>query len=129
MVLLSTILHWLAVPVAHATTTLDQAFGSNMGLGQMWSQMKAWFPHSGSAGNLVSDLAGNIYTIFQETLGWVAAALLAYAGLRLSFGGVNEEGVSAWKSVLKNVLIGLIAAMVAEALLGFLVTLYEQAFS
>lgn len=129
MAMLSLILHWLSVPVAHATTTLQDAFKNGDGLSSMWSQMAAWFPHTSSAGNLVEDLTGRIYTIFKETIGWVAAALLAYGGVRLSFGGVNEEGVSAWKSTMKNVLIGLIAAMVAEAFLMFLVTLFEAAFA
>ncbi len=115
----------LFIPKASAVT-LDQ-IGSGPGISDMWSQIKDVFPMSSEGANLPDTLFGKINTTILGLIAGVGVAMLIYAGVKMMSGGGNEEGFNEAKKIATNVVIGLIAAMVADAVIVYAVTLLTAA--
>lgn len=107
------------ISVAHAS--LGSVLSSQgKGVGTMWKSFMAIFPFGDAKGTeAVSGMLGSVQKIILGGIAATGVALLAYAGARLAMTGWNEEGITKAKSVVKNVVIGLIGALLADVLVVY----------
>lgn len=109
----------LRIPVAHAS--LGSALSKQgKGVGTMWKSFMNLFPFGEAHGTeAVSGMLGSVQKIIVGGVAATGVALLAYAGARLAMTGWNEEGITKAKSIAKNVVIGVIGAMLADVLIMY----------
>ncbi|MFA6522830.1 MAG: hypothetical protein WCS85_00460 [Candidatus Peribacteraceae bacterium] len=129
MPLLRAIVGIVRIPVAHASLSSALSSQEN-GVGKMWEVFMGLFPFGDESGTgFVSGMLGSVQMIILGGISATGVALLAYAGARLAMTGWNEEGITKAKSIVKNVVIGLIGALLADAIivyaLSFLMTIFK----
>ncbi len=117
MIVLSLLLR-LITPSAHAMALQDLG-AENSGVQSMWDTISDTFPFSGAGSDLPGFIFARIATLVIILIAFVAVALVTYAAARLAMGGWHEESVAESKRIIKNVVIGLIAAVVADAVIWY----------
>jgi hypothetical protein len=106
------------IPHAHAFDV--NQIGSGPGIGQMWGTITALFPYK-SGGLVPNQIMGRVQTILVAIIGSAATVGLGYAALSLVSGGINEEGISKAKTIAKNVIFGLILAILADGIVNYVI--------
>lgn len=95
---------------------IDQIGQGAPGISEMWNRITALFPFARTGAALPGNFITGVASVVGGLIAFVAVALIAYAGARATFAGFSEESVSKAKSTVKNVVIGLIAALVGDVL-------------
>ncbi len=109
------------IPKAFAVT-LDQV-GSGPGISDMWSKIQEVFPFSSEGASLPGTVFDKVNEVILGLIAGVAVAMLTYAGVRMMSSGGGEEGYNQAKKIAINVAIGLIAAMLADVVIVYAVSL------
>jgi hypothetical protein len=110
---------------ALASTVLPRALADNIetlgqgapGITEMWGIVKATFPHTNEGSNGVPFLSLKIADFILKIIGAVAVIMIIYGGLRMIFTG--EEGLNEAKKIVLYAVLGLIAALCAQAAVTF----------
>lgn len=116
------------LPAAHAITLQDigtQVGGGGQapGIAEMWTTISALFPFSFGAALTPVEIFGRINALVLTAIASVAVVLLGFAAVRITTSGFDEQGIAQAKTIAKNVVIGLLAAMVADAVVVWVVSL------
>ena len=108
----------LTVPSALATNVETLGSGAP-GIDEMWSMMKETFPHTDVGADGLSFVALRITDIILRTIGGLAVAMIMYGGIKMI--AQSEEGFGEAKKIVLYAVMGLILAIVADA-----VVIYAQ---
>ncbi|MFA6038862.1 MAG: hypothetical protein WCV62_04995 [Candidatus Peribacteraceae bacterium] len=102
------------LPTAHAVE-LQEIGQGGPGIDRMWQMISSIFPFSFGAEMTPQAIFYSINVLILTTIASVAVVLLGYAAVRITTSGFDEQGIAQAKTIAKNVVIGLLAAMVADA--------------
>jgi len=106
------------VPTAHAFQVSEVGAGA-IGIDAMWQKITSFFPYSSGGALVPNALMGRAQGIIIGCIAGAALIGIAYAGLRLVSGGISEEGIAESKKIVKNVIIGLILAILSDGIILF----------
>lgn len=109
------ILRFLSALVPDAVAkNIEQLGSGDPAIASMWQSIKDIFPHTdvGEAG--VAYIALKITDFILRTIGGLAVVMILWGAIRIITGG--EEGVTEGKKIVMYSVMGLIAAMVADAI-------------
>ena len=87
------------------------------GIDQMWAIVKNTFPHNEQGSNGVPFLALMVAQFILNIIGALAVLMIIYGGIKMIFTG--EEGLNEAKKILLYAVLGLIAALCAQAAVTF----------
>lgn len=87
------------------------------GIDQMWGIVKNTFPHTDEGSNGVPFLALMVADFILKIIGALAVLMIIYGGLKMIF--TAEEGLNEAKKILLYAVLGLIAALCAQAAVTF----------
>jgi hypothetical protein len=87
------------------------------GIDQMWDMITSVFPHTDIGSDGLAFVLLKITDFILKTIGGLAVVMLIYGGIKMITGG--EEGLGEGKKIIMYSLIGLIAAMVADAVVVY----------
>ena len=112
---MNAVIHLLSLlsPSAHATTI--EKLGSNQpSIALMWTILKDYtFPHTNVGTHGVAFIAVKIFDFILRTIGGLAVIIILWGAIRIITGG--EEGVTEGKKIVLYAVLGLIAALCADA--------------
>jgi hypothetical protein len=116
----------LLVPRASAAAL--SATGKGAGISQMWQTIMNVFPSTttGTSASVVDSVFQGINGDILAVIATIAMASIVWAGMRLVMVGVNEEGIASAKRILKNTLIGLTLAIMADLIVNYLWTILDK---
>lgn len=106
------------VPVAHAT--IEQLGINSPGISDMWSQVRSVFPHTDLGAFGFNFVMLSVINFILNTISALAVVMIIYGGIKLTTG--SEEALGEAKKVVTYALLGLVAAMTADAIV--LYTMY-----
>jgi hypothetical protein len=112
------------VPAAHASS-IEQLGAEAPGISDMWGMLKSIFPHTDLGGRGVNFILLAITDFILRTIGAVAVMAIIYGGIKMITSG--EEGLGEAKKILQYAIGGLIAAICADAIVGFALTILKSA--
>jgi hypothetical protein len=118
------ILLLLSAPSAHATG-IDMLGANNPAIAAMWDMIRAVFPYSNMGGNGVTFVSLVITSLILRLIGAIAVVVLIYAGIRMITGG--EEGLGEAKKAVTYALVGLVGALIADAVVNYVIRLVTLA--
>jgi hypothetical protein len=121
------LLQWLVsfvLPAAQAKNIETLGVGAP-GIAPMWQVIKATFPHTNVGAGGVTFLALKIIDFILKSIGALAVIMIIYAGIRMIAQG--EEGLTEGKKIIMYAVIGLIAALCADAVVIFAQVLVSEA--
>ncbi len=104
------------VPRAFARN-LETLGSGSPGIDAMWGMIDAVFPHTNIGGNGLAFVLLRITDFILKTIGGLAVVMLIYAGIRMIAG--REEGLAEGKKIALYAVLGLIAAMCADAVVVY----------
>ncbi len=114
----------LVTPVAHAAG-IEQIGSGAPGIDQMWSTIRSTFPFTDVGAGGVSFLALKVTAFILSMLSAIAALMLVYGGLKMITAG-SEEGFGEAKKILIYTAAGLVCAMLADAVVIYVISILEQ---
>ncbi len=98
-----------------------QTFTGNEGGKQIYAE--------GDLKTLLPEAVGNVISLFLSLIGVILLVIVVYAGFLWLTAGGNEDQVARAKQLIRNGVIGLIIALSAYLITGFVVTQVQQAIS
>ncbi len=121
------LLQWLAtVVLPHAQAKNIETLGVGApGIAAMWQVITATFPHTDVGEEGVTFLALKIIDFILKSIGALAVLMIIYGGIRIIVQG--EEGMTEGKKIILYAVIGLIAAIMADAAVIFVQLLVSEA--
>jgi len=108
----------LSALVPTASAKLSGLGSQGPGVSEMWSSITELFPFTDEGANTPATIALSIIDFILKTIGLGAAAVLVWAGVRAVFSG-GEGGLDEAKKMAKNAAIGLICAIIADAVVQY----------
>jgi hypothetical protein len=85
------------------------------GIDQMWAIIRSIFPYTDMGGRGLTFAALKITDFILKSIGALAVVMIMYAGLQMIAYG--EEGMQEAKKIVLYAVLGLIAAMVSDAVI------------
>lgn len=70
--------------------------------------------------NVVWDVTGNVLIILTQLAGLLAVAFIIYGGIRYITSQGEPENIQSAKKVIVNAIIGLVLAILASTIVGFI---------
>lgn len=109
--------------------TLDSAGAGAPGVDAMWTRIKGVFLGGGTLtpSGAVTFFTDRIMAFAFSIIGMIAVGLLMYAGIRVMIGG--EEGLTEAKKIVTSTLIGVVLALLARAVIAFVVGIHSELLS
>ncbi len=120
---MAALLHLLSAFLPTASAMSLQEIGSGPGIREMWAEISNLFPFSFGAEMTPVAVFTGINSIILAIIASVAVVLLGYAAVLITTSGFSEQGMTHAKTIAKNVLIGLLAALAGDALIYWVVQL------
>ena len=114
----------LLAPVASAAG-VDQIGTGAPGVDEMWNAIRATFPFTDIGGGGVTFVAMKIVAILLSTISAVGVLMIIYGGVKMIASG-SEEGFTEAKKLVMYTSAGLICAMLADAIVIYVITLLNQ---
>ena len=96
--------------------SVDKIGEGSPGVSEMWSIIRGTFPGTGAGEDAAGMISRGVNSLVLQLIGGVAVAMVIYAGLRMVYG--SEEGYGEAKKILKYTIIGVILALIADAILN-----------
>lgn len=118
--MLSTILTWL-IPVASAQN-LQNVGSANPGVAGMWARICSTLPFCGLGTGATDYFALRILDFLFSIIVVLAIGVLIYAGIRMIVSQGDESAMEEAKKIVIYALGGLVAALIAEALLTYIMS-------
>ena len=112
--------------VAHAQV-LQNVGTANPGVSSMWKTICATMPFCSIGTGAPALLFLKITGFLLVMIGGVAAAALIYAGIRIIMSRGQDEGMSEGKKIATYALLGLVLAIIADAVVLYAVQLVNIA--
>ncbi|MDD4318850.1 MAG: hypothetical protein PHW10_00795 [Candidatus Peribacteraceae bacterium] len=107
------------IPTAFAAYT-DSLGEGKPGISEMWETISSLFPsYSGSGGGALDVLFTRAQGIVMIAIATVAVGSIAFAALQMISSGVTEESAGKAKTTLRNAIIGVLLAIMADGIILF----------
>jgi hypothetical protein len=114
----------LLLPRASARN-IDQLGEGTPGIDAMWAVIRSVFPYTGVGEGGLTLLLLKVTNFILIFIGGIAVAMIIYAGIKIVTGG--EEGIGEAKKIILYAAGGLIAALVADAVVIYVMVLVNAA--
>ncbi len=102
-----------------------EGVGNGPGIAEMWGQIMNIFPHV--SGNGVYFLTGRIINFVLLMIGGTAVAVLIYAGIQMIIGAGDDAKIGEAKKTAMYALLGIVFAILADTIMGFVLWLIKSA--
>ncbi|OGJ56099.1 hypothetical protein A2706_02120 [Candidatus Peribacteria bacterium RIFCSPHIGHO2_01_FULL_51_35] len=116
------------ISVAHAQV-LQNVGTANPGVASMWATVCSTVPFCSVGTGAPALLFLKISGFLLMMIGGVAVAALIYAGIKIILSRGQDEGMSEGKKIAMYALLGLVLAIIADALVLYVVQLVNVAAS
>ena len=112
------------IPAASAAT-IEKLGSGSPGVDDMWSRIKSVFPHTDLGSGSVAFFTNYIQMFILGTIGAMAVVGYIMAGTKMVQG--TEEGFGEGKKIITYTSLGLIAAICADGVIYYAITLLQRA--
>jgi|GEM_PF-1380643 hypothetical protein len=119
----------LFVPTAHAVTIDTAGTALGPGVATMWAMICSTLPFCSVGTGAPALLALKVTSLLLRLIGGVAVGVIIYAGIRLIIARGGEEGRTEAKKIVMYAVLGLILALVADALITYAILVITAAAS
>lgn len=120
----------LVIPSVHAGgAVLDGVGAGNPGVAKMWDLICDVMPFCSLGTGAPAYFAGRVIGFLLEIIGGLAVAILIYAGIILIASQGNDEKLSEAKKIAMWALLGLVLAIIADAVLNYVISVINAAAS
>ncbi len=116
----------LFIPAAYAMS-IDNFGTANAGVSSMWADICSTVPFCDIGNTAPTVLGLKIVNFILQMIGGVAVAVLIYAGIKMIISHGNDEGLSDAKKISLYAGLGLIFAMIADAVVQYGINIIEAA--
>jgi hypothetical protein len=117
----------MLVPKAHAI--LNTVGSGGAGVDDMWTTICNTFPAAfcNLGANAPEYIAGIVVDFVFAVIVGIGVLVIIFAGLRLIFAAGNEEATADAKKIITYALLGIVLALMAEAIKTFVIVVVERA--
>jgi hypothetical protein len=106
-------------------SSIEQLGSGSPGIDSMWGELKQIFPHTDYGSQGLAFIILMITNIILRLLAGGAVLMIVYAGIRMITGG--EEGLGEAKKAVTYALVGLVGALIADAVVNYVIRLVTLA--
>ncbi len=106
---------------------IDQIGSNAPGISQMWSDIKCAFPHTDLGAQGFTFVLARMVDIILRFIGGGAVLMIIYGGIRMMMTVADENSHSEAKKVVLYACLGLILAIMADAIVLYTISLVESA--
>ncbi len=114
------------IPSAHAQI-VSNIGNANPGVAGMWQSVCNTVPFCGVGRGAPKLIYLKVTNVLLLLIGGIAVAVLIYAGIKLTISRGNDEGLTDAKKIATYAAAGLILAVIADAVVLYVITLTNAA--